>query len=219
MAGSSYKILFCILYLKSRIGDCSVISEPQGTLGKKVEKQKTSVSQCQNTRVSICSQRHLWLNPDRKGRWRKKRITWSSTKAKWKQETPIWDYAWGHQLVLYFSDGLSYTESCWACQSSLEDQHVEPLETADWNPDHTALGSLCADRDVGNRSQTAVYCLFLLVFYIWLHCSIFPLHLPLGKALQPQWRNLSNYLQCTSSKNTIKKEQILCLYYVFINPE
>lgn len=72
MAGSLYKILFCIPYLKSGIGDRSVISEPQGTVEKKVEKQKTSVSQCQNTTISTCSQRHLWLNPERKGRWERK---------------------------------------------------------------------------------------------------------------------------------------------------
>lgn len=137
--------------------------------GKKVEKQKTSVSECQNTTVSICSKTSL-TESRQKREMDKEKNNLVVNQDKMKTGDANLGLCLGSPACpLFLWRPQLHTESCWACQSGLEEQHVEPLETADWNPDHTALGPLCADRDVGNGAKLpsiACFCWYFIFDFI-----------------------------------------------------
>lgn len=78
----------------------------------------------------------------------------------------IWDYAWGHQLVLYFSDGLSYIQSpaehARAAQRNSTQSRLK-LQTGIQTTLH------CADRDVGNGAKLpsiACFCWYFIFDFI-----------------------------------------------------
>lgn len=143
--------------------------------GKKVEKQKTSVSECQNTTVSICSSVYLFTKTSltesrQKREVEKEKNNLVINQGKMKTGDANLGLCLGSPACpLFLWRPQLHTESCWACQSSLEEQHVEKLETADWNPDHTALGPLCADRDVRNGAKLpsiACFCWYFIFDFI-----------------------------------------------------